>query len=67
MSQPLLNDTGGLEIRAFLKNARNKTYEVNGNIKNVIDPAVHTDTKINAYTDVQLLNYQAAVINRTTK
>lgn len=63
----LLNETGRQEIRALLKKARNNTYVFNGQIKNVIDPATHTDAKINAYTDIQLLSYQAAVINRTTK
>ncbi len=33
----------------------------------VINPAVHTDAKINQYNDTQLLSYQAAVINRTFK
>ncbi|EKB46373.1 hypothetical protein B857_00583 [Solibacillus isronensis B3W22] len=28
-------------------------------------PPAHTDAKINQYNDIQLLSYQAAVINRT--
>ncbi|MFJ7951516.1 N-acetylmuramoyl-L-alanine amidase [Lysinibacillus sp. NPDC096418] len=60
-----LNETGRAEIRALLKKARNKTYVVEGKTKNIIDPSTHTDAKINAYTDVQLLSYQAAVTNRT--
>ena len=50
-----LNDTGREEIRELLKKARDK-----GIIGNT-----HTDAKIDAYDDVQLLSYQAAVINRT--
>ncbi|KAB0443450.1 MAG: N-acetylmuramoyl-L-alanine amidase [Lysinibacillus fusiformis] len=65
VAQPLLNDTGRTEIRALLKKARNKIYVADGKTKNVIDPVIHTDAKINAYTDEQLLSYQAAVINRT--
>ncbi|MEG0259315.1 MAG: hypothetical protein RR651_05525, partial [Lysinibacillus sp.] len=62
----LLNNTGRKEIRELLKKARNKTYvDAKGKTANVIDPAVHTDAKIDAYTDEQLLSYQAAVINRT--
>lgn len=61
----MLNDTGRVEIRALLKKARNKTYKVNGEDKPIIDPKIHTDTKIDGYTDEQLLSYQAAVINRT--
>ena len=52
----LLNDTGRKEIRTLLKKARDK---------GIIDAEAHTDAKINAYDDVQLLSYQAAVINRT--
>ena len=54
----ILNDTGRKEIRELLKKARDK---------GIIDAKVHTDAKINAYDDVQLLSYQAAVINRTFK
>lgn len=61
----LLNDTGREEIRALLKKARNKSYKVDGKDKPVIDPEIHTDAKIDSYTDEQLLSYQAAVINRT--
>lgn len=61
----MLNGTGREEIRALLKKARNRTYKVNSQDKPIIDPNVHTDAKINAYTDAQLLSYQAAVINRT--
>jgi len=53
-----LNETGRAEIRELLKKARNE---------GIIDAKVHTDAKINAYDDVQLLSYQAAVINRTFK
>lgn len=60
-----LNETGRKEMRALLKKARNKTYKVNGEDKPIIDPKIHTDAKIDAYTDEQLLSYQAAVINRT--
>lgn len=56
--QQLLNDTGREEIRALLKKARDK---------GIIDVKRHTDAKINEYTDMQLINYQAAVINRTFK
>lgn len=65
MKTQILNDTGRQEIRSLLKKARNKTYVEDGKFKHVIDPAIHTDAKINAYTDDQLINYQAAVINRT--
>lgn len=52
----MLTETGRDEIRALLKKARDK---------GVISAGVHTDAKINQYSDVQLLSYQAAVINRT--
>lgn len=52
----MLNDTGRKEIRELLKKARTK---------GTISATVHTDAKINAYSDQQLLSYQAAVINRT--
>ena len=52
----MLNATGRTEIRALLKKAREK---------GIIDAEVHTDEKISKYTDVQLLSYQAAVVNRT--
>lgn len=61
----MLNETGRKEIRALLKKARNKTYTVNGKSVPLIDPAFHTDAKINQYNDAQLLSYQAAIINRT--
>ncbi|UED81966.1 N-acetylmuramoyl-L-alanine amidase [Lysinibacillus sp. CD3-6] len=61
----VLNDTGRKEIRELLKKARNRTYKVNGNDKPVIDPNIHTDIKIDSYTDEQLLSYQSAVFNRT--
>lgn len=61
----VLNDTGRKEIRELLKKARNRTYKDNGNDKPVIDPNIHTDIKIDSYTDEQLLSYQAAVFNRT--
>lgn len=60
-----LNETGRKEIRALLKKARNKTYKVDGKDVPIIDPKIHTDSKIDSYTDEQLLSYQAAVINRT--
>jgi len=53
----LLNDTGRSEIRELLKSAR----------ETKIIGSVHTDEKIAKYTDVELLSYQAAVINRTFK
>ena len=53
-----LNETGRKEIRELLKKARKV---------GIIDASFHTDTKINAYTDTELLSYQAAVINRTFK
>ena len=61
----MLTETGRIAIRELLKKARNKTCIVNGKSENIINPAVHTDKAIAAYTDVQLLSYQAAVINRT--
>ena len=54
-TEMLLNDTGREEIRELLKKARDAK---------IIGDA-HTDAKINVYDDVQLLSYQAAVINRT--
>lgn len=53
-----LNETGRNEIRDLLKKARKA---------GIIDATFHTDQKINAYTDTELLSYQAAVINRTFK
>lgn len=52
----MLTETGRDEIRALLKKARDK---------GVISADAHTDAKINQYSDVQLLSYQAAIINRT--
>lgn len=65
----LLTPTGRVEIRALLKKARNKKYIPEGQTKEVplIDPSFHTDEKINAYSDAELVSYQAAVINRTFK
>jgi len=54
----LLNKTGREEIRKLLVKAR----EVG-----IIDKSFHTDAKIDKYTDIELLSYQAAVINRTFK
>lgn len=54
-SLQLLNKTGREEIRQLLKMARNSK----------IIGTVHTDDKIDNYSDVELLSYQAAVINRT--
>ena len=54
----LLNDTGRAEIRVLLKKAREK---------GIIDVNKHTDAEIEKYNDIQLLSYQAAVINRTFK
>ncbi|MER2089497.1 MAG: N-acetylmuramoyl-L-alanine amidase [Sporosarcina sp.] len=65
MKEIMLTETGRKEIRNILKKARNKTYMDNGKSVPVIDPTVHTDSKINQYNDAQLLSYQAAVINRT--
>lgn len=53
-----LNDTGRKEIRELLKKAREK---------GIIDKNFHTDAKIDKYTDLELLSYQSAVINRTFK
>lgn len=61
----MLTETGREEIRALMRKARNKIQVVNGKEEPVINPTIHTDAKINQYTDVQLLSYQAAVINRT--
>ena len=61
----MLTETGRNEIRGLLKKARNKTYTINGKDEPVINPAIHTDAKINQYNDAQLLSYQAAVISRT--
>ena len=60
-----LNNTGRKEIRELLKKARKKTYKIDDEEKPIIDPKIHTDAKINSYTDEQLLSYHAAVINRT--
>ena len=54
----LLNDTGREEIRALLKKAREK---------GIIDVKKHTDAEIAKYNDIQLVSYQAAVVNRTYK
>lgn len=51
----LLTSNGRAEIRALLKKAREK---------NIINKAIHTDTAIEQYDDIQLLSYQAAVMNR---
>ena len=51
----MLTETGRDEIKELLKKARDK---------GIINADVHTDEKINQYTDVQLLSYQAAIINR---
>ena len=63
----LLNETGRKEIRALLKKARSQMYTPQGASKPqpLIDPKIHTDEKINAYADDELLSYQAAIINRT--
>lgn len=53
-----LTNTGRAEIRALLKKARNQ---------GIISADVHTDQAIEKYDDMQLLSYQAAVINRTYK
>lgn len=53
----LLNETGRKEIQQLLKKARDAK----------IIGESHTDAKINAYNDVQLLSYQAAVVNRMYK
>lgn len=51
----LLTPNGRAEIRALLKKAREK---------NIINKAIHTDKAIEQYDDIQLLSYQAAVMNR---
>ena len=56
VSSVFLNETGRTEIRSLLKQARNE---------GIIDAEVHTDDAIEKYDDIQLLSYQAAVINRT--
>lgn len=53
----LLTETGRIEIREMLRKARDR--EIIG--------SVHTDQKINNYSDRELLSYQAAVLNRTFK
>lgn len=52
----MLTKTGREEIRALMRKARDK---------GIINADVHTDTKINQYSDSQLISYQAAIINRT--
>lgn len=54
----MLTETGRKEIRELLKKAR---------AAGIIDAKYHTDDKIAKYNDVQLLSYQAAVINREFK
>ena len=54
----LLNETGRKEIRLLLKKAR---------VAGIIDAAFHTDHKIDKYSDMELLSYQAAVVNREFK
>ena len=54
----MLNSTGRKEIRELLKKAR---------AAGIIDAKYHTDEKIAKYNDVQLLSYQAAVVNREFK
>lgn len=54
----ILNDTGRKEIRELLKKAR---------AVGIIDASIHTDEKIAQYDDVQLLSYQAAIVNREFK
>lgn len=54
----LLNNTGRKEIRELLKKARRV---------GIIDAAFHTDEKIEKYDDMQLLSYQAAIVNREFK
>ena len=55
-SNVFLNETGREEIRSLLKKARSE---------GIIDSKVHSDDAIAKYNDIQLLSYQAAVINRT--
>lgn len=54
----LLNETGRKEVRELLKKAGKA---------GIIDATYHTDEKIAHYDDVQLLSYQAAVVNRGFK
>lgn len=65
MNEIMLTETGRSAIRDLLKKARVQTCTVNGKSEPLINPDVHTDSKINQYSDIQLLSYQAAVINRT--
>lgn len=53
-----LNETGRKEVRALL---------VKAGQAGIIDAKHHTKERIDKYSDVELLSYQAAVINRTTK
>ena len=55
-SNVFLNETGREEIRSLLKKARSE---------GIIDSEVHNDDAIAKYDDIELLSYQAAVINRT--
>ena len=61
-NESMLTVTGRNGIQDFLEKACNKTYTINGKSERLIDPTVHTDTKINQYNDAQLVSYQAAVI-----
>lgn len=54
----MLNVTGRDEIRKLLVKARED---------GVIDKTIHTNDAIAEYSDLQLLSYQAAVVNRTYK
>ena len=54
----LLNETGRKEVRELLKKARKA---------GIIDATYHTDARINKYNDLELISYQAAVINREFK
>lgn len=54
----LLNETGRKAIKELLKKASKE---------GIIDAKYHTDEKIAKYSDVELLSYQAAVMNREFK
>lgn len=60
----ILNETGRMEIRTLLKKAHTKTYQVNGEEVSIINPSI-PNSKIEQYSDAQLLSYQVAIINRS--
>ncbi|WP_191703418.1 hypothetical protein [Solibacillus merdavium] len=54
----MLTETGRQEIRALMRKARDK---------GIINVEVHTVTKINQYSDMQQLSYQATIISNKLK